>query len=80
MDNVVEVEMVLADGRIVYLHPPSEEDSTDSTTIQAELTEEEIEQRDLWWAFRGAGTTLGIVTRLRAKAFKVGLVFSGNVI
>lgn len=71
MDNVVEVEMVLADGRIMYLTEPS---------TQEPVTAEEKEQCDLWWAFKGAGTALGIVTRLRAKAFKVGLVYSGNLI
>ncbi|KAL8286269.1 hypothetical protein RQP46_004757 [Phenoliferia psychrophenolica] len=65
MDNVVEAEVVLPDGRIVYL--TEEDDMSD-------------EMKDLWWAFRGAGVAMGIVTRLRVKAYRVGLVFSGNLI
>ncbi|KAK4705751.1 hypothetical protein P7C70_g451, partial [Phenoliferia sp. Uapishka_3] len=64
MDNVTEAEIVLPDGRIIFLN----ED------VKSE------EERDLWWAFRGAGLAMGIVTRLRVKAFRVGLVFSGNLI
>ncbi|KAF9443992.1 hypothetical protein P691DRAFT_839285 [Macrolepiota fuliginosa MF-IS2] len=60
VDNLVEVEMVLADGRIVVI---SEKDHL-----------------DLWWALRGAGTTLGIATRYKAKAFPVPVVFAGNLI
>ncbi|KAL9712103.1 hypothetical protein Ac2012v2_005179 [Leucoagaricus gongylophorus] len=60
VDNLVEVEMVLADGRIVVVN--------------------ENEHSDLWWALRGAGTTLGIATRYKAKAFPVPVVFAGNLI
>ncbi|KAJ2918526.1 hypothetical protein MD484_g1863, partial [Candolleomyces efflorescens] len=60
IDNLVEVEMVLADGRIVIVN--------------------EHEHPDLWWALRGGGTTLGIATRYKAKAFPVPVVFAGNLI
>lgn len=60
VDNLVEVEMVLADGRIVVVN--------------------ENEHSDLWWALRGAGTTLGIATRYKAKAYPVPVVFAGNLI
>lgn len=70
MDNVVQVELVVPDGRIIYL---SEEDE------RAE-GEEGREKRELWWAFRGAGITVAIVTRIRVKAYQVGLVYSGNLI
>ncbi|KAF7790950.1 hypothetical protein EIP86_001909 [Pleurotus ostreatoroseus] len=59
-DNLVEVEMVLADGSIVIV---SEE-----------------EHPDLWWAIRGAGPAFGIVTRYKAKAYPVPVVFAGNLI
>lgn len=59
-DNLVEAEMVLADGRIVVVS--------------------ENEHPDLWWALRGAGTALGVVTRYKAKAYPVPVVFAGNLI
>lgn len=60
IDNLVEVEMVLADGRIVVIN--------------------EDDHPDLWWAVRGAGTTIGIATRYKAKAFPVPVVYAGNLI
>lgn len=72
MDNVVEVEMVMPDGRIVYLQEMGEEGSDESAEVQ--------EKRELWWAYRGAGLALGIITRVRAKAYHTGLVYSGNLI
>ncbi|KIJ15662.1 hypothetical protein PAXINDRAFT_99511 [Paxillus involutus ATCC 200175] len=60
MDNVVEAEVVLADGRIVIAS--------------------ETEHPDLWWALRGAGPAFGVVTRYKAKAFPVPVVFAGNLI
>ncbi|KAG6830947.1 hypothetical protein H0H87_006708 [Tephrocybe sp. NHM501043] len=60
IDNLVEVEMVMADGRILIIN--------------------EHEHPDLWWALRGAGPTLGIATRYKAKAFPVPVVFAGNLI
>ncbi|TFK50740.1 hypothetical protein OE88DRAFT_1680523 [Heliocybe sulcata] len=60
VDNVVEMEVVLADGSIIVAsqdtHP------------------------DLWWALRGAGPAFGIVTRYKAKAYPVPVVFAGNLI
>ncbi|KAF9222412.1 hypothetical protein BS17DRAFT_708869 [Gyrodon lividus] len=60
MDNLVEAEVVLADGRIVIA---SEKDHP-----------------DLWWALCGAGPAFGVVTRYKAKAFPVPVVFAGNLI
>ncbi|KAL5512481.1 hypothetical protein ACEPAG_3134 [Sanghuangporus baumii] len=59
-DALVEVEMVLADGSIIYVN--------------------EEEHPDLWWALRGAGPAFGVVTRYKAKAFPVPIVFAGNLI
>lgn len=70
MDNVVEVELVVPDGRIIHLC--EEDERTEG--------EEAREKRELWWAFRGAGITVSIVTRIRVKAYQVGLVYSGNLI
>lgn len=66
LDNIVEVEMVLADGRIVTLNDESKNKSQ--------------EEQDLWWAARGAAPCFGIVTRLTAKAYPVPSVYSGNLI
>ncbi|KAJ6578904.1 hypothetical protein DFH09DRAFT_908914 [Mycena vulgaris] len=60
IDSLVEVEMVLADGRIVIVNKD--------------------EHPDLWWALRGAGPALGVVTRYKAKAFPVPVVFAGNLL
>lgn len=70
MDNVVEAEVVLADGRIVWLgaegHKGDFEDGENPD--------------DLWWAIRGAGSSFGVVTRLRAKAYYLPSVYAGNFI
>lgn len=60
VDNLVEAEVVLADGRIVIAS--------------------EKEHPDLWWALRGAGSAFGIVTRYKALAYPVPVVFAGNLI
>ncbi|KAH7883348.1 hypothetical protein F5I97DRAFT_229261 [Phlebopus sp. FC_14] len=60
VDNLVEAEIVLADGRIVIAN--------------------ENEYPDLWWALRGAGPAFGIVTRYKARAYPVPVVFAGNLI
>ncbi|EJD08322.1 uncharacterized protein FOMMEDRAFT_16737, partial [Fomitiporia mediterranea MF3/22] len=60
IDALVEVEMVLADGSVVYVS--------------------ENEHPDLWWALRGAGPAFGVVTRYKAKAYPVPVVFAGNLI
>ncbi|KAJ1025224.1 hypothetical protein NDA16_002728 [Ustilago loliicola] len=66
LDNIVEVEMVLADGRVMTLNEESKHKSS--------------EEQDLWWAVRGAAPCFGIVTRLTAKAYPVPSVYSGNLI
>lgn len=35
---------------------------------------------DLWWALRGAGPAFGVVTRYKARAFPVPVVFAGSLI
>ncbi|KAG8220519.1 hypothetical protein J3R82DRAFT_3222 [Butyriboletus roseoflavus] len=60
IDNLVEAEVVLADGRIVITN--------------------ESEHPDLWWALRGAGPAFGVVTRYKARAFPVPVVFAGSLI
>lgn len=81
MDNVTEVELVLPDGRVVYLSPPVSESNPGSPVDGAsDETQSTTEEEELWWAFRGAGLALAIVTRVRVKAFRVGLVYSGNLI
>ena len=35
---------------------------------------------DLWWALRGAGSAFGVVTRYKARAYPVPVVFAGNLI
>lgn len=67
LDNIVELDIVLADGRLKTLNSSSI-DSKDS------------EERDLWWAVRGAAPCFGIVTRIIAKAYPVPQVYAGNLI
>ena len=84
MDNLLEIEYVLSDGRIVWLSGMDEKnegmviavENPDGT--EGKLTEQE--GKDLWFAIRGAGTTMGIATRYRAKAFHIPVVFAGNLI
>lgn len=66
LDNVVEVELVLADGRVMILNESSKSASA--------------EEADLWWAVRGAAPCFGVVTRLVAKAYPVPTVYAGNLI
>jgi FAD/FMN-containing dehydrogenase len=77
VDNLVEVEMVLADGKIViineYEHPGL------SVYYQLECHGSPL-RTDLWWAIRGAGPAFGIATRYKAKAFPVPVVFAGNLL
>lgn len=80
IDNLVEVEMVLADGRIVVVN--AQEDPGEclrsarspSTKLWTDMDAE------LWWAVRGAGPAFGIATRYKARAFPVPVVFAGNLI
>ncbi|KAJ9093584.1 hypothetical protein QFC19_008313 [Naganishia cerealis] len=84
MDNLLEIEYVLSDGRIVWLSGLDEKnegtviavENADGT--QGQLSEQE--GKDLWFAIRGAGTALGIATRYRAKAYHVPVVYAGNLI
>jgi len=71
MDNLVEVEMVLHDGRIVWVG----EDGRHG----GEWKDDE-DPREVWWGLRGAGPALGVITRFRAKAFYVPSVYAGNLI
>jgi hypothetical protein len=66
LDNLVEVEIVLADGRIMVLNESSKEG--------------DIEQQDLWWAVRGAAPCFGVVTRMVVKAYPLSKVYAGNLI
>lgn len=59
-DNLVEAEVVLADGQIILVN--------------------RNEHPDLWWALRGAGPAFGVVTRYKARAYPVPVVFAGNLI
>jgi len=81
IDNLVEVEMVLADGRIVVVNENNYPGSPllpigVASTIQTRV----FYSLDLWWAVRGAGPCFGIATRYKAKAFPVPVVFAGNLI
>jgi len=71
MDNLVEAEMVLSDGRIVWVG----EGGKCSGDWQDHENPEEV-----WWGLRGAGAALGVVTRFRAKAYYLPSVFAGNFI
>lgn len=77
IDNLVEVEMVLADGRIVIVNENDYPGMLFSPIFNSMLT---IYVLDLWWALRGAGPSFGVATRYKAKAFPVPLVFAGNLI
>lgn len=71
VDNVVEAEVVLADGRIVWV---GEHGMVAGDWAKGEDPEE------FWWGLRGAGPALGVVTRYRAKAYHVPSVYAGNFI
>lgn len=71
MDNVVEAEMVLADGRIVWVG--------EGGKYGGEWKEGE-DPEEVWWGLRGAGAILGVVTRFRAKGFYLPSVYAGNLI
>lgn len=70
MDCLTEAEVVLADGRVVWVG---------SEGHHGEFKEGENPD-DLWWAIRGAGSAMGVVTRMRAKAYYVPSVYAGNFI
>jgi len=71
MDNLVEAELVLADGRIVWV---GEGGKSGGQWRDGEDPEE------VWWGLRGAGAVLGVITRFRAKAFYLPSVYAGNLI
>lgn len=71
MDNIIEAEMVLADGRIVWVG--------EGGRHGGEWKEDESPE-EVWWGLRGAGPALGVVTRFRAKAYYVPSVYAGNLI
>ena len=60
VDNLVEVEIVTADGRV--RRAAADEDP------------------DLFWAVRGAGANLGVVTRLTVRLHEVGPLVHGGLI
>ena len=81
IDNLVEVEMVLADGRIVIVNQKNYPGSRISWPPDiSPLKSNPGFRLDLWWAVRGAGPCFGIATRYKAKAFPVPVVFAGNLI
>ena len=77
-DNLVEAEMVLADGQIVVVN--EEDDPGECATVYLSLYLADRSIQDLWWAMRGAGPAFGIVTRYKVKAYPVPIVFAGNLI
>jgi len=60
VDNLVEVETVTAEAKVVRCSA--------------------LEEPDLFWAMHGAGTTMGIITRITSKAYPITSVYSGNMI
>lgn len=71
MDNLVEAEMVLSDGRIVWVGENGK---------HAGEWKDDEDPEEVWWGLRGAGPALGVVTRFRAKAYYVPSVYAGNLI
>ena len=59
-DNLLSVDIVTADGRLVVASP--------------------TEQADLFWAVRGAGANLGVVTSFEYHLHEVGPVLGGAVV
>ncbi|CEH11873.1 fad linked oxidase domain-containing protein [Ceraceosorus bombacis] len=66
VDNVVELEMVLADGSVHVLNDENAGKSKDAA--------------DLWWAARGAATCLGVVTHITMRAYPVPHVYGGSIL
>ena len=80
IDNLVEVEMVLADGRIVIVSENEYPGISPNKFVHWQLKGLNRHFTDLWWGLRGAGPCLGIATRYKAKAYPVPVVFAGNLI
>lgn len=59
-DNIVEVEIVCIDGTIKKLNE--------------EVAKSEKDAQELWWAVRGAGVCLGVVTKLTMRTYPVQVV------
>ena len=64
-DNVLEVDVVLADGTIRTIG------DADGSCRTGGLCDRGDEDRDLLWAIRGCGCQFGIVTRLVARVFEI---------
>ncbi|WP_433275472.1 FAD-binding oxidoreductase [Pseudonocardia xinjiangensis] len=60
LDNLVGVEVVLADGAVV--------------------TADESQNTDLFWALRGGGGNVGVVTSMRIRLHPVRTVLSGPIV
>lgn len=67
IDCLLEVEMVLADGRVVVVGEAGHKG----------ISKEEGDE--LWWGIRGAGQSLGVATRFTARAWRQGGVWGGLV-
>jgi FAD/FMN-containing dehydrogenase len=79
VDNLVEVEMVLADGRIVIVNE-TEHPGKPILSSAVFPDTNPFTRADLWFAIRGGGPAFGIVIRYKAKAYPVPVVFAGNLI
>jgi FAD/FMN-containing dehydrogenase len=81
IDNLVEAEVVLADGSIVIVNE-KEHPGTPLITSFAVIGGQVLTRKngDLWWGLRGAGPALCIATRYKARAYPVPVVFAGNLI
>ncbi|KAK1224609.1 hypothetical protein PQX77_012504 [Marasmius sp. AFHP31] len=85
IDNLVEAEVVLADGRVVIVNEnehPGQSNAINSLsclilTISVAISDAlRPIPTDLFWALRGAGPAFGIATRYKVKAYPVPVVFA----
>lgn len=77
VDALVEVEMVLADGRIVVVN---EDENSGRSLLLSRYKGIYPSFSDLWWAIRGAGTAFGIATCYKARAYPIPVVYAGNIL